>query len=325
MSEDLQNLLKKYENMVQKGWKDVFLNYLRNLKNIQKLDSCIKEINSDRDSFFGVYTSVSEYEKDKYDIRYKGQKIARLQNGNVVSVESNVDRLFFSFPKNIIGEPLSRSIKLLYNITEKKEIRSKEHLFESRLLKYLNSPGKKILRQVAPVTINNLFFQMPTFFKASDHGKEKFSLSGGGIDIFARIKCRSASPRYENCFCIMELKDSITKGTEEPMQIIRQAMAYACCVQQLIRSEYGQEWYDFFRAQDDSKEIPSSLVLYACVVVLFGGSFQKENIPESYKIKEELSFTNGDKLRLRYLYLGMNKKYTEIIDDPVTNLELKIL
>lgn len=322
---DLQTVLTTYEKKIEKGWEVNFLHYLTSLKKIKKTNSCIKKINSDRDSFFGIYSSVSNYAKDKYDIRYKGQNIVSLQNGSVIDIANNIDDYFHSFPKDIIGKPLWESIGLLHNISEKKEIKSKEHLFESRLLKYLNSSKKKILRHITPVTIKGLFFQMPTFFKASEHGEEEFSLAGGGIDILARIKRRKVSPKKENCICIMELKDSISKGNEEPFQIIQQAMAYACCIQQLIRSEHGQEWYDIFRGKNNSKKIPTPLVLYACVVVPFGNGFQKDNIPESYKIEEELSFENGDKLRLRYLYLEMNENYTEIISEPVTNLELKSL
>lgn len=325
MSENLQKVLSIYEKKIQKDWEEKFLQYLKSIKKSKKSDPCIERINSDRDSFLGIYSSVTNYTKGIYDIRYKGQKIMSLQNGIVKKIESNNKIYFNSIPEDIVNKSLNESIMLLRNITEKKEINSKEHIFESRLLKYLNSSEKNILRQITPVTINGLFFQMPTFFKASKHGEEEFSLGGGGIDILARIKCRNVSPRSENCLCVMELKDSITKGSEEPLQIIQQAMAYACCIQKLIRSEHGQEWYDVFREQNNSKEIPSPLVLYACVVVPFGKAFQRNNIPESYKIEDELLFSNGDKLRLRYVYLEMNENYTEIIGNPVTNLELKVL
>ena len=266
---------------------------------------------------------VSRYAENGYDLRYKGQSIVEFENG-IVKDSSSKNSEYFGTSLNFQGFSLLEVLNQISNLKEMKLLKSREHVFESRILKYLNSNKKKYLKQIKPVTVNELFFQMPTFFKASKHGAEEYKPKGGGIDILARLKCSNASPKTENCFCIMELKDSLSHK-EGPKEIIQQAIAYSCCIQHLIRSECGQKWYDFFRGEEGSRQIPKNLTLYACVVVPFGGKFQKTNIPKNYKIEDELYYSNGDKLRLRYLFLEMNDNLTEIESEPVTNLELKTI
>ena len=319
---EYQKFLYDCEKKVKAGeWEQNFKNYLNNVKNMAAIDDKISGINTDVNNPLGIYTSVSRATNSAYDIRYQGQNVATVE-GAKVRFNENLVKYFNDIPdsNNLTSiEAVEKLSKM--KIRDGKKLHSPEHLVESRVLKYMNLDEKKYLKQMRPVTIKGLFFQMPTFFSASGE-KKLFVENGGGIDILARIKVAKEKPNMENHLCIMELKDSITKG-EEPQVIIRQSIAYACCIQKLLRSEQGQEWYDFFRGKDDSKDIPNPLVLYACVVVPFGNGFDKDNIPADYKINEEIAFENGDELRLRYLYLDMNDDYTKIVGEPETNLELK--
>lgn len=318
---NFQEILNACERKIEYNWEPQFIKYLESLTQSKQNNSIITKINTDENCLLGLYTSVSRYAETGYDLRYKGQSIAEFEKG-VVNYTSSKDSEYFGSSLNLQGLSLLEVLNQISDLKEIKPLKSKEHIFESRILKYLNSNKKKYLKQIKPVTVNELFFQMPTFFKASKHGEEEYKPKGGGIDILARLKCRNASPKTENCFCIMELKDSLSHK-ENPEEIIKQAIAYSCCIQHLIRSECGQKWYDFFRGEEGSKQVPKTLTLYACVVVPFGERFQKSSIPDNYKIEDELYYSNGDKLRLRYLYLEMNDNLTEIMSEPVTNLELK--
>lgn len=312
---DYQNFLSDCEKKIQTGeWEKNFRNYLSNIKKMEPVGGWIKKVNENPDDPFGIYTSVSGTAKSEYDIRYYGLKVATVK-GEKVNLTKNVSKYFDDIP-NVDNLTPPEAVEKLSKMRLKEKLRSPERLVESRVLKYMKlGRCKKYFRQMQPVTINGLFFQMPTFFKGSNHGKESCAEKGGGIDILARI----SDPRSH--ICIMELKDSVTKG-EEPKDIIRQAVAYACCIQKLLRSEQGKEWYTFFRGRNDTKDIPNPLVLFACVVVPFGKGFDKNNVSDN-KIDEEILFENGDKLRLRYLYLNMNEDYTEIVGAPETNLNLK--
>lgn len=321
---DYQNYLRDCEKIIKDGeWEQNFRNYLNNVKNMEAVDDNISRINSDANCPLGIYTSVSKAANSAYDIRYQGQNVAAVESGKV-RFNENLAKYFDDIPSFGDFTPIEAIENLSkMKIKDGKKLHSPEHLVESHVLKYMNLDAeKKYLKHMRPVTIKNLFFQMPTFFSASNHGGEVFRKDGGGIDVLARIKVADESPKDENHLCIMELKDSITSG-EEPNVIIKQAIAYACCIQKLLRSNQGQEWYDLFRGQEDTKSIPSPLVLYACVVVPFGKGLVKGNLPDGYKRNGEISFANGDKLRLRYLYLDMSDDYTEIVGEPETNLNLK--
>ena len=321
---DYQSFLLDCEKKIEdEEWEQNYKNYLNNVKNMEPVDDNILEINSNANCPLGVYTSVSKAESSTYDIRYQGQNVATVEGGKV-QFNENLAKYFENIPVSDDSTPIETIENLSkMKIKDGKKLHSSEHLVESRVLKYMNLDAKKeYLKQMRPVTIKKLFFQMPTFFSASNHGGEVFRKDGGGIDILARIKVTGESPKDENHLCIMELKDSITSG-EEPNVIIQQAIAYACCIQKLLRSNQEQEWYDLFRGQEDTKSIPSPLVLYACVVVPFGKGLVRGNLPDSYKIDEEISFANGDKLRLCYLYLDMSDDYTRIVGNPETNLKLK--
>lgn len=123
-----------------------------------------------------------------------------------------------------------------------------EHDLESELLQNYSqksSEGKEV-SYIQPVTMmgSNARFQMPTPIKASSVKKGieqlEHSVKGGGIDILARM----GSGRNA-VLAIIELKDENTVS-ESPEKAICQAIAYASFIHELLRSESGQKWWNFF-------------------------------------------------------------------------------
>lgn len=236
-------------------------------------------------------------------MRYNGQSVAKYENVKF-SLKKNLEDYFENVP-DITNLSEDEVLSVLNGMEIKKKLHSPEHVFESRLLKEMKKgKDKVILRNITPICIKDLFFQMPTFFASSKHEEIAFSVNGGGIDIFARIQIKNEQVSKRNHLCIMELKDEFGRKGEPPDIVMEQAISYACCIQKLLRSEKGKDWYNFFRNENgDSKEIPEPLILYACVVTPCP---QDGNIPDEYKIEDEISFPDSkDKLKLRYIYFDL--------------------
>lgn len=313
------------EELVSSDWKTVFKERLNKFKTKTEIDKRLIQINGDIDSPIGIYTSTTKSKQGVVDIRYKGQSIGISKGGNI-----EFSKTFDDYFNPELKSSMSDLNYFLENykgkLVEEKKLHSPEHKFESFLLKTMkvnNKTGNGIeLKFIKPVCVNDLFFQMPTFYKASNHEKiPQFSFKGGGIDILSRIQIKDMPPKKMNHLCVMELKDEIDKKGETPDLIIKQAITYAFCIYKLLKSDDGKDWYNFFRDKDDEKEIPNPLILYACVVAPF---------PKDKKIKSEYFITNdditfpnsNDILKLRYLYLDMNEDFSEI-NEIETNLELR--
>ena len=142
-----------------------------------------------------------------------------------------------------------------------------EHELESELLKNYSqkSSDKKEFSFIQPVMMPDTHarFQMPTPIKASnlknDMTKPSYSKSyGGGIDILARI-----GSGYNTKLAVIELKDENTKS-EPPHKAIRQAIAYATFLRELIRSESGEKWWKFFGFKEP---VPEKLTIKAIIAM----------------------------------------------------------
>lgn len=140
---------------------------------------------------------------------------------------------------------------------------NEEHRIESMMLTEFTRVKNKKLRQIKPVMIGGIRFPMPTPLGASNHKHLKYSGAfGGGIDILARTGTGGRATRL----CIMELKDENT-AKEPPREVMKQAVAYATFVRELLRSDAGPGWW---KLMGFGGKIPKQLVLYAVVVMPFG-------------------------------------------------------
>lgn len=316
-----QDFLTETERSVETDWEEYFRNYLTKISKTKNINKKIQGYNTNKDSPLGIYSSISKIDSAKYDIRYLGQNIATYTEKGF-ELKDNLFEYFDIVPE-IKDADEETVLNILNGLQPKKILRSPEHIFESCILKKMNMEENKVyFRNMQPITFSNgLFFQMPTFFSASNHKEDpRYKKNGGGIDIFARVKIKNEPVDKCNHLCIMELKDEYNRKNETPDLIIYQAIAYACCIHKLLRSSEGIKWYNFFRGNDNNKNIPENLVLYACVVTPIK---KGEIIPDEYKIEDELVFENtNDKLKLRYIYIPMNDDLTDIIDEPITNLEI---
>ncbi|MGN0039198.1 MAG: hypothetical protein ACI36Y_08740 [Coriobacteriales bacterium] len=143
-----------------------------------------------------------------------------------------------------------------------------EHGMESWLLKNYSqksSEGKEV-PNIQPVKIPGTpaCFQMPTPLRASKAkdgaGAIEYSKQyGGGIDILARMGTGRGTK-----LAVMELKDAF-EPSEPPAKALKQAIAYATFIRELLRSDSGAEWWGIFGFGSDS--VPESLDIRAVVVM----------------------------------------------------------
>lgn len=180
---------------------------------------------------------------------------------------------------------------------------NEEHRIESLLLtKFSKKKSKeKALIGIQPVKIAKVRFPMPTPLSASDHKKVKYSgAHGGGIDILTRVRTADKSINL----CIMELKDENTK-IEPPKDALKQAIAYATFIRELLRSESGEEWWKLFGFR---RKLSDKLVLLAACVMPSNANNDETFKNMSLDICDE---KGEDKIILHYLYF--TEKDNEII------------
>ena len=289
----------------------------------------------------------------EFDIRFRGQSVATLRvekdNGNekVILIAKNSDAVknalkgagltneancFSEIADNEIAwnDDAAEKFREIYSLLEKKisqkvcELkRQPEHAMESYLLKnYATAKGNgKEIKYIQPVNMKGTRakFQMPTPIKASNVKKGvdtiEYSKSyGGGIDILAR-----KGSGITATLLVMELKDE-NKDSESPDKVICQAVAYATFIRELLRSESGNEWWEFFGF---SGNVPQELTIKAVVVMPLKNkkgevSTKTSEFMEYVKnLKDnnksfKISNTN-DKIKLGYVFREDEKKSLSIL------------
>ena len=223
-----------------------------------------------------LYTSINNLLKKnslKYDLRFSGQSVATIQVKNndvfiTTDKKANSNENCFDVNTDIISGEVywnsnnaNKFRKSFKNCINKKP-RSNEHRIESYLLSEFkkNVREKKSLCNIQPVLLANTFFQMKTPIKASNSKNLSYSKqNGGGIDILSRVKHLDNSVRL----CVMELKDDYS-NSEPPKKAIKQAIAYATFLAQLLRSESGNTWYKIFGFSGD---VPKKLIIDTAIVM----------------------------------------------------------
>ena len=287
-----------------------------NLETIKKL----KEGKFRQWSPLYLYMNVTQAKSQmEFSLRYLGQEVAKLKatadkitvstqgldkknerdfecDIKLDSVEwrsgtaSNFRRHFSNYPKR----------------TANSGKQNEEHRVESLLLtEFSKNKGiGKAFSYIQPVRFASIArFQMPTPFSASNINKLKYcGFSGGGIDILART-----GRGYSTKLCIMELKDE-NNGKEPPAKVIKQGLAYAVFIMELLRSESGQDWWKIFGF---GGIVPKSIELY--VVCVMPSSKNNDT-----GFADTIIYSGNDRFCLHYMYFQENDN--EVVD-IVTSLK----
>jgi len=179
--------------------------------------------------------------------------------------------------------------------------KNNEHRIESLLLSEFSkkSSAEKALPYIQPVKIGGIRFPMPTPIGASSHKVISYSKEkGGGIDILARVGKSGFSAKL----CIIELKDE-NDSKEQPIDVIKQAVAYATFIRELLRSECGSDWWKLFGF---SRPLPKKLTLFAACAMPSGNN--------DYSFANKEVKIEDDVIRLHYIYFHEK-------DNAITSVE----
>jgi len=287
-------------------WRDRYAGYaeeiLDNIPTIKDVRSSFREW-----SPLKIYLTITQAKKAKYSVtfnlRYLGQRVADL-TGNIkeglkLSTKGYENNLNY-FDCNIrfsaadwLGEDAKRFRMFFKN---RKGLRSadakrrnEEHRLESLLLTEFSKTKNKKLRYIKPVTIGRVRFSMPTPISASDHTALGYnSKYRGAIDILARTGMGGKATHL----CIMELKDENNKR-EPPKDVVKQALAYATFIRELLRSDAGVKWWELFGF--GGERVPEPLELYATCVM-------RSNDNNDYSFGNMELNIEKDTIKLHYIY-----------------------
>ncbi|MBA7477202.1 MAG: hypothetical protein GH158_04365 [Dehalococcoidia bacterium] len=280
----------------------------------EKISDNLCFIKSVRSSFhewspLKVYLNVTSAKTAKnsvsFELRYMGQTVANLSGKtdklHKLSTNNYETTNLRDFGCNIplsganwYGEDAAKFRGFFKNRKGNRNIgdhkKNEEHRLESLLLTEFSRIKNKTIRHIKSVTIGRVRFPMPTPISASNHKAIKYSgTNGGGIDILARTGTGGKATRL----CILELKDENIKS-EPPKEAIKQAIAYATFIRELLRSDAGAAWWKLFGS---GGKIPEPLELYAACVMPSG-------------LYNDYSFSNMDLdierdiIKLHYLYFN---------------------
>jgi hypothetical protein len=188
-----------------------------------------------------------------------------------------------------------------------------EHSYENLLLRKLaESSSDKYVRNIQPIKlVKSGFFQMPTCLKGSDAKKKYTSIgyaaqNGGGIDVLARIKRGNTVE-----LCVIELKDEYKKE-ERPVKAMKQAIAYAVCLDYIMRSsrvnDENASWFNNIFASDNKSKLGESININVVVAMPYmSGADSKDTLSEedkciAGKTKDITVYGHKDKLTLHYMF-----------------------
>jgi hypothetical protein len=293
----IQDTLKFLENETE--WEERYKGYIEQLSVRRNLSR--RPFNTPCECM--LYSSISQYSGYNYDLRFLGQSIATIvvnQETNAVTLYPKSTNCCFEKYKDHNFQPSENGyswqqkkakefrsfFKEYYHTPHGTRLKSPEHKLENLVLKELSkrSGQEKALPNIRPITLYNLFFQMPTPLAASKHKEVKFTgHHGGSIDIMARAIRRNGEYRL----CVMELKDQ-NKKSESQADAMKQAVVYATFIAKLLRSESGEKWWNFFmghtQGTNDSQTIsamPSTLDIDVVTVMPKGNSatWAEEDLP----------------------------------------------
>ena len=301
LSMEIQTLLAENTE-----WKERYIGYS------EEISANIDFIQSARQRFrkwapFTFYLNVSNAKKAgsgaTFEMRYLGQTVAKLLCGKNVLIDTNdfdkTNKRDFDCDIQLSKSDWSGKEASTFRsyFKNRDDIRNTEnntgnheHRLESLLLSEFSKTTAKALSGIQPVLIEKMRFPMPTPISASNHKRVKYTgVHGGGIDIFARVGVTGQAARL----CVIELKDE-NIAAEPPRDAIKQGLAYAVFIRELLRSESGENWWKLFGF---SKHMPQKLtILAACAMP------SNENDDVSFEGK---SISIGeDTIKLHYIYFS---------------------
>lgn len=290
-------------------WRNRYLGYANEIANNHDLIKAVRATFHEWSPLY-LYLNVSNAKNANksvnFELRYLGQTVARLTAKEKITISTagfdEYNKRDFDCELPLSNEAwdgmavraFRKHFKARSTLRNPDSSRgNEEHRIESMMLTEFTRVKNKTLRQIKPVMIGGIRFPMPTPLSASNHKQLKYSGAyGGGIDILARTGTGGKATRL----CIMELKDENTLK-EPPREVMKQAVAYATFVRELMRSDAGPGWWKLLGF---GGKVPERLVLYAAVVMPFGNnpdqSFAGINLP-----------IENDIIQLHYLYFEENQ------------------
>jgi hypothetical protein len=316
--DETQGLLKQ-----KNEWVDRYAIYA------EKIDNNMDFIKTVRRSFrewspLKVYLNTTSAQNAKkavrFELRYLGQTVAKLtgkEDGrHILSTKgfekTNLRDFDCDIKLSAVAWDGKEAAKFRSFFRNRASIRNntsnnsgnEEHRLESLLLTEFSKTKGKLLRGIKPMMIGGLRFPMPTPISASNHNILKYSgIRGGGIDILTRT---GTGGRATN-LCIMELKDENIKS-EPPRDAMKQAVAYATFIRELLRSNSGEAWWKLFGF---GREVPTPLVLFAACVM-------PSSTGNDYSFKDVVLDIDGDFIKLHYLYFTEANNQITSVDTSLT-------
>jgi len=267
-----------------------------------------------------LYMNVTQAKSQmEFSLRYLGQEVARLnavKDMITISTKNFVKNNERDFGCKIKLDDVEWKSKTASDFrrhflnctkrTDNSGKKNEEHRIESLILTEFskNTGANKAFSYIQPVKIAGVArFQMPTPLYASDINNLKYcGFRGGGIDILARTG-RGRTTKL----CIMELKDENDKK-EPPAKVIKQDLAYAVFIMELLRSESGQNWWKIFGF---GGIVPKSIELYVVCVM----PSSKNN---NTSFADKIIYSGKDNFHFQYMYFQENNN--EVVD-VVTSLK----
>ena len=257
---------QKFADMVQaelqgsdRSWIQQYAGYAQSLTHRKQ------QISAARKSFrvlepLCCYITIGEIIREgrtAFDLRYLGQSVGSVivkANGRrvlrVSKEKANNSLAYFGYPLGEIADEdwssgnLARQFRAFYQtLACRQDIfpRQQEHMVESALFSELEKTARssKTLAGIQPISyLPNTRFHMKTALKASSAAEDAVhvSPSGGEIDVFCRCRYGNRSR-----LTVIEVKDENESG-ETFSLAIKQAIAYAVFIRELVRSDPGPLW-----------------------------------------------------------------------------------
>ena len=312
--DETQQLLKQNDE-----WVDRYATYaekiINNLDFIKKTRQSFREW-SPLKVYINTTSALNAKKTVNFELRYLGQTVASLsgkEDGrHTLSTKGCEKTNWRDFDCDIILSAADwdgKEAAIFRNFFKTRDsIRNKtidnsgneEHRLESLLLTEFSKTKGKLIKNIKPMMIGSLRFPMPTPISASNHKVIKYSgIRGGGID---RLPRTGTGGRATN-LCIMELKDENVKS-EPPKDAMKQAVAYATFIRELLRSKSGEAWWKLFGF---GGKVPTPLVLFAACVMPSSGA-------NDYSFKNVALDINGDIIKLHYLYFAETNNQITSVD-----------
>lgn len=261
---EYQNFADKIQRELNtdRSWVDQYNGYADILlKNEMRINE-LRKLFHEQEPLY-VYLSIGRADKTKlmFNLRFLGQSIGDLVADestimlNIDETQAENNRKYFSKKESEEYSQFTKAGSYPWKGTEAAKIRKEfserlrdiecvprqqEHMVESALFSEFEkeSGENKALRWIQPIDYAGVRIHMKTALKASSvvKGDAVLSSSGGEIDLFCRRKAGNRS-----YLTIIEIKDE-NKSTESPEKAIKQAIAYAVFIRELIHSKSGAKW-----------------------------------------------------------------------------------